>query len=300
MNEQIEKQEKGFRKLKAGFPGGIYLLPSALTLMNILLGFLAIITIINHHHDPNAPHYYTRAALLILLAGFFDAIDGRVARMTNSTSPFGMELDSIADVISFGISPGILVYCWALEGFQRLGWVAAFLFLGCGAIRLARFNTQDDAAEKIMKRFFIGLPIPAAAGCLAILVMFKPEIQKPGFAAFLILLLVYILSFLMISKLYYRSFKDVDWARRRPVGVLFFFIVVLTVILYEPVTILFCMILLYVASGILGYFFPNAFHAFFRKLDKVFWNIKILDDDDLEKNDEMDALQPEPPCGAAQ
>lgn len=265
-----------------------------LTLANILFGFSAIMLVLTHWTDDNASFYFSRACILILIAGVFDAIDGRVARLTHSTSPFGMQLDSIADVISFGIAPGILVYSWGLYGFHRLGWIASFLYLGCGAIRLARFNVMEEDHEMRSKRFFIGLPIPAAASCMAMMVLFKPDIETPGVLSFLALIMVYLLSFLMISGFQYRSFKDIDWSRRRPVGTLFFFVLLLTVILYNPETVVLIIVFLYVSSGVLVHLIPDASHRFFKRLDGVFVHVKILDDEEsLENEIPQNSLTPE-------
>jgi len=151
------------------------------------------------------------ASALIFVAGSLDWFDGRVARMTNTTSAFGEQLDSLADVISFGVAPSILVYRWGLFTFERTGLAVSFLFLVCGACRLARFNVQ---AHIVDKRFFVGLPIPAAAGALAGLIWIfaerTTEELKAGFIPLTILL-----SFLMVSTFRYRSFKDVDLRSRR-------------------------------------------------------------------------------------
>ena len=134
---------------------GIYILPSIFTLGNMFCGFYAIIAVLSDH--------FQAAAVAILLAGVFDALDGRVARLTNSCSKFGVEFDSLADLVSFGLAPGILIYMWALKPFGRIGWLASFLFVVCGALRLARFNCQIHTSESWS---FTGLPIPMAAGTI--------------------------------------------------------------------------------------------------------------------------------------
>ncbi len=272
-------------------PRGIYLLPSLMTLLNMFCGFYAIILVIIHFHDAAPEIFFVRAAYLIVLAGVFDALDGRIARMTKTTSPFGAQLDSIADVVSFGLAPGILVYCWALEGFHRFGWIPAFLFLACGAIRLARFNVLADSFDYSSKRYFIGLPIPAAAGSLATLVLLIPRVESRSFMAFLILMSVYLISFLMVSKLRFRSFKDFEWRRRKPVGMLFLFLIILIVFLHEPSTILFLLAVSYIMTGILAEILPEATLNFFRKLDIFMHDVKILDDADTD--DEVLMVPPE-------
>ena len=263
------------------FAKGIYLLPSILTLANILMGFYAIITVLNHYNDPDPSKYLFRAAVLILFAGIFDALDGRVARLTNSTSAFGAQLDSIADIVSFGLAPGVLAYGWALVGYRRLGWLPAFLFLACGSLRLARFNVQEDENDLTSKRYFIGLPIPAAAACVATLVMLKPQIQMKSLTSLIALIFMYGLSFLMVSSFHYRSFKDVDWRQRRPIGSLFFIVLIAIVIMHEPVLMLFLLSVLYVSSGLIAFFLPDATLNFFRRLDKALLGVRILDDDEL-------------------
>ncbi len=278
----MTRESSSGHKIPKVIPGGIYLLPSLLTLTNIFCGFYSMMNVINHHTSPEASSYYIRSAFLIILAGVFDALDGRVARLTKTTSSFGAQLDSLADVISFGIAPGILVYCWALDGFKRFGWIPAFLFLACGAIRLARFNVLEDLMEYTSKRYFIGLPIPAAAGAVATMVLIKPHFESPGLLALIVLLYVYLISFLMVSKLRFRSFKDVEWHRRRPLGTLFFFLIILIIVLHEPIAILFILSCLYVASGPITYFMPQAMLEFFRRLDRLLLDVKILDDDEHE------------------
>ncbi len=260
-------------------PRGIYLLPSLMTLGNIFCGFYSMITVITHFRNPDPSAFFVRAALLLIAAALLDSVDGRIARMTNSTSAFGAQLDSIADVISFGIAPGILAFCWALKDFHRSGWIPAFLFLGCGAIRLARFNVLEEDKEFKSVRYFIGLPIPAAAACVASMVLISPKIES-RMVSIIVLGIVYALSFLMVSKFRFRSFKDVDWKQKRPLGTLFFIVILLIVLLHEPGTMLFILSFLYAISGVIAYFLPETMLMFFRKMDQAFLGVKILDDED--------------------
>jgi CDP-diacylglycerol--serine O-phosphatidyltransferase len=184
---------------------GIYLLPSAFTVANIFCGFYAIISSMKGNLE--------QAAMLIGLAILFDILDGRVARLANATSDFGKEFDSLADVISFGVAPGVLLYSWGLHLLPRVGWLACFLLVICGAMRLARFNIQHRVVDK---RFFVGMPIPAAAAVPAALVFMFPEpLTHPAQAA-PALVLVIVLAFLMVSTFRYYSFKDFDLRRRQP------------------------------------------------------------------------------------
>lgn len=192
-----EVQRRGARR-------GVYVIPALFTVGNVFCGYLSLMAAVRGRYD--------LAAGLIFLAGFLDSLDGRVARMTGSTSAFGEQLDSLSDVLSFGLAPAFLVFHWGLSAHGRLGLFASFLFLVCGACRLARFNVQIHVVDK---RWFVGLPIPAAAGALCGLIWVIPEpLADPRIAtAFIGVTLV--LGFLMVSTFRYRSFKDVDLRSRR-------------------------------------------------------------------------------------
>jgi CDP-diacylglycerol--serine O-phosphatidyltransferase len=207
---------------------------------NVFAGFAAIIAA-----DQGQ---FMRAAVLLMLAAVLDNLDGRVARLTGTASDFGLQFDSLADLISFGLAPAFLVYQGGMTTLGRTGWVAAFLFLICGAMRLARFNTQPTSD----KSYFIGLPIPAAAIVVATLVFYWPEpIQDPSLAL-AILLLVLILAGLMVSRLRYRSFKSLDtrgpWRSFLIVGLL---ALLLAAVAVEPRVSLLSLAMLYMLSGLL-------------------------------------------------
>jgi CDP-diacylglycerol--serine O-phosphatidyltransferase len=174
---------------------GASILPSLFTVGNLFLGFWAVVKTLGGELGEAAP--------LILWAIVLDLLDGRIARMTGTASEFGGELDSLSDVVSFGVAPALLAYRWSL---------AAFLFVMCGALRLARFNVQRHAVDG---RYFVGLPIPAAAGQVAALVLFLPEGLSGRPAALAVMCVVVTLSFLMVSTLRYRSFKGLDLRARR-------------------------------------------------------------------------------------
>jgi CDP-diacylglycerol--serine O-phosphatidyltransferase len=182
---------------------------------NLFCGFYSILRSFNHDFE--------RASYAILLAGIFDVLDGRVARITRSTSKFGVEYDSIADVVSFGIAPGILAYVWVLQGYGRLGFAAAFFFAACGALRLARFNT---ISEELPKSYFLGLPIPAAANMMAAIQIAWHDMHFNYYEE-IVLGLAFALGLLMVSSVRYRSFKDFDLRHRRS----FFQLVVLVAML---------------------------------------------------------------------
>jgi CDP-diacylglycerol--serine O-phosphatidyltransferase len=186
----------------------LFILPNLFTLSSIFCGFYAIVLCRNL---PTQEDLY-RASLLIIFAMFFDMIDGRVARMTRTQSAFGIQIDSLADVVSFGVAPALLVYAWSLSALGTLGIVASFAYLACGAIRLARFNvlaTDTSGRPKKPSKYILGLPIPGAAGVLVSLVAANHAMN--GQLALLhvpVLVAVLALSFFMVSTIKFRSFKD--------------------------------------------------------------------------------------------
>ena len=206
----------------------LFVLPNLFTVSSIFCGFYAI-TLCAGEAGGDALY---RAALLIFFATFFDAFDGRVARMTRTQSDFGMQLDSLADVISFGVAPGLLAYRWGLAPLGTAGVIAAFVFPLGGALRLARFNVlamreKDEGTE--VSKFFVGLPIPLAAGLLVSLVIAHHKaigapVAHPGWVA----TLVVVLGLLMVSNVRYRTFKDVGFSRKS--ALVFAFVVAVGVI----------------------------------------------------------------------
>jgi CDP-diacylglycerol--serine O-phosphatidyltransferase len=218
---------------------GIYILPNLITSASLFCGFFALLRTLQED-------FYT-AAIFILASGLLDGMDGKIARYTNTTSRFGVEYDSLADVIAFCVAPGILVYAWALEPFGRMGWLAAFLFVVCGALRLARFNLQGSTVES---RFFSGLPTPAAAGVIATGVLVFYEFGDTGVSRHLTVLIVtYLLAFLMVSTFKYYGFKDIELFRRKPFRWLVIAILLLIVVAYAPEYTLFGLFFAYFISG---------------------------------------------------
>ena len=189
-----------------------------------------------------------KAALFIGIAALLDALDGRVARMTGTSSDFGREFDSLADVISFGVAPAILAWEWALVDFGRLGWAVAFIFVICCAVRLARFNIQTGTADR---RYFAGMPTPPAACTIAACVFMSPRPLDDDVLKVLSLLLVLSLSGLMVSKMRYRSFKDLDLRARRPYVWVVLVAVVFGLIAAHPQLFLLVAAFVYVLSGFL-------------------------------------------------
>ena len=219
---------------------GIFLLPNLFTTGNLFSGFYALIASFNGHYD--------LAAIAILVATVFDFLDGKVARATRATSRFGIEYDSLADLVSFGLAPGLLIYAWALDTYGRVGWIAAFLFVVCGALRLARFNVQVEHGEG---RHFHGLPIPAAATVLATTVLLDLHFIGMGreIRPMVMLLTTYALAFLMVSGLRYRSFKEYHWRDRKPFRVLVSVVLVMVLVAAQPQIMLFAISVLYALSG---------------------------------------------------
>jgi len=227
------------RNLKDGLPRGIYILPNMFTSMNLFCGFYAVVAAIGGH--------FVSAAIAILIAVVFDAMDGKIARATRTESRFGVEYDSLADVISFGLAPGLMMYLWGLQPLGRLGWLAAFLFMACGALRLARFNTQ---AGSVSSEHFVGLPIPAGAGMLSTVVLLYHRLGIGSDAnKVLLLILLYSLSFLMVSSIKYNSFKKPELFKRINFNVLVAGILVLIFIAAHPSIALFILAISYVLSG---------------------------------------------------
>jgi CDP-diacylglycerol--serine O-phosphatidyltransferase len=218
---------------------GIYILPNIFTSLNIFFGFYAVIASIDGK--------FVAAALAIIIAAVFDLLDGKIARATHTTSRFGVEYDSLADLISFGLAPGLMMYLWALKPLGRIGWLAAFLFMVCGALRLARFNSQ---VGKVGSDHFVGLPIPAAAGMNATTMLLW---HKFGFPVepnrMLILVMLYIIAFLMVSNISYNSFKNASLYRKMNFNVLVAAVLVLIFIAAQPSIALFSLCLAYVVSG---------------------------------------------------
>jgi len=218
---------------------GVYVLPNLFTTGNLFCGFWAIVSVFQEK--------YFYAAVAILLATVFDILDGKVARLSGSSSKFGVQYDSLADLISFGIAPALLAYSWALRPYGRFGWLAAFLFVVCGALRLARFNVMSAAGDT---KYFKGLPIPAAASVIALTILLYLRLIETGWTKdIVILVMIYILAFLMVSSIRYFSFKELNLAKRKPFSIFMFVVLSLIVIVMEPVVVLSGFILFYVLSG---------------------------------------------------
>ncbi len=218
---------------------GIYLLPNLFTIAGLFAGFYAIVTAMEG--------YFNYAAVAIFVAMIMDFFDGRVARLTNTQSAFGAELDSLSDMVSFGVAPALVIYSWSLEGLGKLGWLAAFIFTAAGALRLARFNTQVLIADK---RYFQGLPIPAAAGVLASMVWLCVDSEILGDVVNMITaVLAIIIAILMVSNVRYYSFKEIDLKGRVPFVAILLVVLIFVGISLDPPKILFLIFFCYALSG---------------------------------------------------
>ncbi|MES2998123.1 MAG: CDP-diacylglycerol--serine O-phosphatidyltransferase [Pseudomonadota bacterium] len=218
---------------------GIYLLPNLFTIAGLFAGFYAIVTAMEG--------YFSNAAIAIFVAMIMDFFDGRVARLTNTQSAFGAELDSLSDMVSFGVAPALVVYSWSLESLGKLGWLAAFIFAAAGALRLARFNTQAQISDK---RYFQGLPIPAAAGILASMVWLSVDSEIPGQIVDRVAAVLAVLTaILMVSNIRYYSFKEIDLKGRVPFVAILLVVLAFVGISLDPPKILFLLFFCYGISG---------------------------------------------------
>jgi CDP-diacylglycerol--serine O-phosphatidyltransferase len=229
---------------------GIYLLPNLLTTAGLFSGFYAIVASMNGRFE--------EAAIAIFVAMIFDGLDGRVARMTNTQSPFGAEYDSMADMVSFGVAPALVSYNWGLAGLGKIGWLAAFIYVAGGALRLARFNTQLGSSDQ---RYFQGLASPAAAALVAGLVWVGVEYKIDGNDYGVIVAFVTgIAGLLMVSNFKYNSFKELDFHGKVPFVALLLVMLVFVVVATEPALVLFLVFVLYALAGPINTF---------RSVDKV-------------------------------
>ena len=203
---------------------GIYLLPSLFTIGNMFCGYASIVHAMWGE--------FAIAALYVGIAFVLDSLDGRIARYTNTTSAFGVELDSLADVISFGLAPAVLAFSWGLTGLGRWGWASGFIYVAAAALRLARFNIQS--ATPTDKRYFVGMPSPSAAGVVAATVYAWPERLAGPPAALAAVVVLLVPAFLMVSTVRFRAFKAVNFGWARSPMPLFVFAILIVFIFTEP------------------------------------------------------------------
>ncbi len=225
---------------------GIYLLPNLFTTAGLFAGFYAIVAAMSDHFEA--------AALAIFVGMVMDGIDGRIARLTHTTSAFGVEYDSLSDMVCFGLAPSLIVFEWALRSmieqgwvWSKLGWLAAFVYTAGAALRLARFNTQAGKADK---RYFQGLPSPSAAAVLAGLIWFCEDNGLDGSDMWVIgAVLAAAMGALMVSNVRYYSFKQIDFKNRVPFFTLIMLVLLFVIVSSDPPSVLFFGFLIYAFSG---------------------------------------------------
>ena len=278
-------QRRGLRK-------GVYLIPSVFTAANIGMGFFSVMSSLRGFQSlfgpgadlAKAAAQFDNAAIAIGWAVVFDMLDGRIARMTKTTTEIGIQLDSIADVVTFGLAPAVLAYAWGygsslIEGsdLHRLGWFISFMYLMCGAFRLARFNVQAsrpriiaEGTVKVDKKSFVGLPIPVAGGLVAAIVHFTPTpllyfgLERAEIYSGLLMLLVGILSVLMVSTLRFSSFKTVGTRTRSMRTIILVVAIGMLIFLYSRYVLL-AIVLAYILHGLLS----RVLGVFWRRADPV-------------------------------
>lgn len=217
---------------------GIYLLPNLFTTAALFSGFYAIVAAMKGLFD--------LAAITIFIAMIADGLDGRVARLTNTTSAFGAEYDSLSDMVAFGIAPALTLYQWGLQGLGKLGWLCAFIYVAAVAIRLARFNVQHNAQEK---RYFIGLPCPSAAAIIASIIWLGHTSHFNQATRIGVALLTVAIAASMVSNIRYRSFKDIDMKKRVPFVTILIVILIFVGITLNPPFVLFVVFAAFGLSG---------------------------------------------------
>ena len=227
------------------FKRGVFLLPSLFTVANLFCGYACVVYSTRADFDT--------AALFIGIAMVLDTLDGFFARLTNSSTAFGVELDSLADVVSFGMAPAILAFTWGLWPLGRLGWAAGFLYVTAAAMRLARFNIQSTTTAVIDKRYFVGMPSPAAAGVIAATVYLFPAGLADQRAAMAVLAMVLVPGFLMVSTIRFRSVKAIDVGWRRSYLALFLAAVALALVATHPRIALVALAYAYTAAGLIAW-----------------------------------------------
>ena len=244
MTEPI-KPKAPFKRVSASSYRGIYLLPNAFTTAALFCGFYAIVMARNLKFD--------FAAIALLVAMILDSLDGRIARLTNTQSDFGAQYDSLADMVSFGAAPALIIYEWALRGIGKLGWFAAFIFCAGAALRLARFNVNSG---KVDSRFFQGIPSPAAAGLLITFIYLMDDLQIAGTDVRWIAWAITIYAGLtMVTNVPFYSFKDINFRKRVPFIYIFLIALILVMVTIDVHKVLFTVFATYALSGYFIYLY---------------------------------------------
>ena len=231
--------QRSFNKEPRRYPRGVFLLPSLFTVGNMFCGYACIVYSMTGRLETAAP--------FIGIAIILDMLDGRIARLTNSTSAFGVEFDSLADVISFGVAPAVLAFSWGLSELGQVGWAAGFIFLSATSIRLARFNVQSSA--QVDKRYFLGMPSPAAAGVVGSTVYAFPELPHGYWQTLAAVAAMLVPAGLMVSTIRYRSFKTINLGWGRSYLPLFGFVLLVSFVATYPKITLPVLAYAYLVSG---------------------------------------------------
>lgn len=239
VDEHVEEVEVKGEKIRRK---GVYLLPNLFTTAALFAGFFAIVSGMNGH--------FAHAGMAIFAAQILDGFDGRVARMTNTTSAFGVQYDSLSDMVSFGLAPALVMFSWGLEPLGKVGWAAAFIFCACAALRLARFNTQ---AEVVDSRYFVGLASPPAAAILAGTVWSWSDVVPSYEVSMALAVITTLAGLLMVSNVRYTSFKGLNLKGRVPFVVLFVAVLVFVLVTVDPARMLLLMAVTYCLSGLLAW-----------------------------------------------
>lgn len=235
VDEHFEEVSEGGKKVRQR---GVYLLPNLLTTAALFSGFYAIIAGMNRD--------FGNAAIAMFFAGVFDGLDGRVARMTNTQSAFGVEYDSLSDMVSFGLAPALVMFSWSLDLLGKFGWAVAFAYAACAALRLARFNTQVGTVDK---RYFIGLSSPAAAGLIAGTVWVGADTVVSTELAIVSAVLTLAAALLMVSNIKYYSFKNIDFRGRVPFVAILAVVMIFVIVSSSPAIMLLVVALVYGSAG---------------------------------------------------
>ncbi len=218
---------------------GVYLLPNSFTTASLFSGFYAVVSGMSGNFE--------NAAIAIFISMILDTLDGRVARLTNTSSKFGAEYDSLADVVAFGVAPALVLFSWSLQSLGNFGWVAAFIYVAGGALRLARFNVQLEIADS---KYFIGLPIPAAAGVMAGMLWTGVDYGLNGESfSYMVAMVTAVLGILMVSNFKYYSFKDLDLKGGVPFVALLAVVLVFAIYSLQPPILLALTFLVFAVSG---------------------------------------------------
>lgn len=227
---------------------GIYLLPNGVTIAALFCGFYAIVMSLNLD--------FRQSTVAIFLGMILDSMDGRLARLTRTQSEFGAQLDSLSDMVTFGVAPALVAYEWALKGMGKIGWVAAFIYCVCAALRLARFNTNIAVVDK---RFFQGLPSPAAAGIVAGLIWFMVDVNIAASDADWACWIITLISGLtMVTNLPFYSFKSMPLQKSVPFILVIVVVLLLVAIVFDPPKVLFTLFVVYGLSGYVLYLYGKA------------------------------------------